>query len=94
MQRNVLEYIENTVERVPNKIAFADERTQLTFCEFYDDIIAKVERANPVTLLQSVPGIMAFPRTKNGDVSPFICGTQERSNICLMMTYKNFQRQR
>ena len=40
MQRNVLEYIENTVERVPNKIAFADERTQLTFHEFYDDIRA------------------------------------------------------
>ena len=40
MQRNVLEYIENTVERVPNKIAFADERTQLTFREFYDDIRA------------------------------------------------------
>ena len=36
-----------------------------------DDIIARVEKANPWTISQSIPGIMAIPRTKNGDMSPF-----------------------
>ncbi len=36
MQTNVLEYIEETVKRVPEKIAFADDREQLTFKQFYD----------------------------------------------------------
>ena len=35
MQRNVLDYLEDTVKRLPEKIAFADDRTQLTFLEFY-----------------------------------------------------------
>lgn len=33
MQTNVLEYLENTVERVPDKTAFADEEHSLTFRE-------------------------------------------------------------
>lgn len=40
MQRNVLEYLEETVKRVPDKIAFANEKTQLTFQQFSDDIRA------------------------------------------------------
>ncbi len=34
MRTNVLEYLEETAERVPEKIAFADEETSLSFCEF------------------------------------------------------------
>ncbi|MCD7825971.1 MAG: amino acid adenylation domain-containing protein [Clostridiaceae bacterium] len=36
MITNVLEYLEDTVQRVPEKLAFADEEVQLTFREFYD----------------------------------------------------------
>ena len=36
MQKNVLEYLERTAERVPDKTAFADEDTALTFREFMD----------------------------------------------------------
>lgn len=35
-QTNVLEYLEQTVTRVPDKIAFADEETALSFREFSD----------------------------------------------------------
>ncbi|MDD5949260.1 MAG: amino acid adenylation domain-containing protein [Lachnospiraceae bacterium] len=35
MQSNVLEYIEETVTRVPDKVAFADDKEQLTFSAFY-----------------------------------------------------------
>ncbi|HCT92868.1 MAG TPA: AMP-dependent synthetase [Lachnospiraceae bacterium] len=35
MQRNVLEYIEETVTKVPDKLAFADDHEQLTFAQFY-----------------------------------------------------------
>lgn len=38
MQTNVLEYIEETVTRLPDKVAFADEEIQLTFAQFYDRI--------------------------------------------------------
>lgn len=31
MQTNVLEYLEATEKRVPDKIAFADEQTELSF---------------------------------------------------------------
>ena len=33
MQRNVLEYLEETVKRVPDKIAFANDKTQLTYVQ-------------------------------------------------------------
>lgn len=36
MQTNVLEYLEQTLERVPDKIAFADEELSLTFQQFYE----------------------------------------------------------
>ena len=36
MQRNVLEYLEKTIHEVPNKVAFADDRTEITFQQFYD----------------------------------------------------------
>ena len=36
MQTNVLEYLENTVTRVPDKIAFADDDTSLSFSDFYN----------------------------------------------------------
>ena len=36
MQSNVLEYIEETVKKMPDKTAFADDREQLTFGQFYD----------------------------------------------------------
>lgn len=35
MQRNILEYIEATVKRVPDKAAFVDEKETLTFRELY-----------------------------------------------------------
>lgn len=35
MQRNILEYLERTRERVPDKIAFADDNGALTFGELY-----------------------------------------------------------
>lgn len=38
MYRNVLEYIENTVQKVPDKTAFADDNTSLTFREFHESI--------------------------------------------------------
>ncbi|MBE5939277.1 MAG: amino acid adenylation domain-containing protein [Lachnospiraceae bacterium] len=37
MQNNVLEYLENTVTRVPDKLAFANENTGVTFKEVYDN---------------------------------------------------------
>ncbi len=36
MQNNVLEYLESTVKRVPNKIAFANDQMGITFKEVYD----------------------------------------------------------
>lgn len=36
MQTNVLEYLEKTVVRVPDKIAYANEKDHLTFQEVYD----------------------------------------------------------
>ena len=36
MQTNVLEYLEHTVTRVPDKVAFANEQMGLTFREVYD----------------------------------------------------------
>ena len=33
MQTNVLEYLENTVDRVPDKTAFADEESALSFIQ-------------------------------------------------------------
>lgn len=36
-QRNVLEYLESTVNRVPNKIAYADDTFEMTFSEVYHD---------------------------------------------------------
>lgn len=38
MQTNVLEYIEETVQRLPDKVAFADEEIQLTFGQLYNRI--------------------------------------------------------
>ena len=35
MQTNILEYLENTVGRVPNKVAFCDETQSLTFEQVY-----------------------------------------------------------
>lgn len=40
MQKNVLEYIDQTVNRVPEKTAFADEKEQLTFRAFYQGLNA------------------------------------------------------
>lgn len=34
MQKNVLEYLENTVKKYPDKIAFSDEKKSYTFLEF------------------------------------------------------------
>ena len=36
MQTNILEYLEQTVSRCPDKVAFADEDTALTFAQLYD----------------------------------------------------------
>lgn len=36
MQTNVLEYLEQTVLKVPEKLAFVDEKEQLTFRQLYD----------------------------------------------------------
>ena len=36
MQTNVLEYLEETVKRVPDKMAFADDEICLSFQELYD----------------------------------------------------------
>jgi len=36
MQRNILEYLEYTVQRVPNKIAYANEVTGISFQEVHD----------------------------------------------------------
>ena len=33
MQTNVLEYLEQTLPRVPDKVAFADDSMQLTFAQ-------------------------------------------------------------
>lgn len=37
MQTNVLEYLEKTVNEVPDKVAFADDKIEITFKQFYDD---------------------------------------------------------
>lgn len=36
MQTNVLEYLEETVKRLPDKLAFGDQETELTFSQVYD----------------------------------------------------------
>lgn len=36
MQRNVLEYLEQTVERLPDKTAYANEETGMTFGQVFD----------------------------------------------------------
>jgi amino acid adenylation domain-containing protein len=36
MQINILEYLDNTVQRLPEKIAYADEKVAITFKEVYD----------------------------------------------------------
>lgn len=38
MQTHVLEYVEQTVKRLPDKLAFVGEKSSLTFAEFYDGI--------------------------------------------------------
>jgi acyl-CoA synthetase (AMP-forming)/AMP-acid ligase II len=35
-QKNVLEYLEATVKRFPDKVAYADDTCELTFREVYD----------------------------------------------------------
>lgn len=35
MQNNVLDYLDNTVKRVPDKVAFADDREEMTFLQVY-----------------------------------------------------------
>lgn len=37
MQRNVMEYLENTVQRLPEKIAYANEEMGITFRQVYDE---------------------------------------------------------
>ena len=36
MQTNILEYLEHTVQRVPEKVAFANDTMGLTFRQVYD----------------------------------------------------------
>lgn len=36
MQKNVMEYLEHTVKRLPDKVAYANEDTQITFQQVYD----------------------------------------------------------
>ena len=36
MQKNVLEYLENIINKVPDKTAYADDTTQITFKEAYN----------------------------------------------------------
>ena len=57
MQKNVLEYLEKTVQRVPDKLAFANEKTRLTFRQFFKDVqtigsvlIDKEYRKEPVLI--------------------------------------------
>jgi len=37
MQTNILEYLEKTVSRVPDKIAYADDKTGIPFRDVYHD---------------------------------------------------------
>lgn len=41
MLKNVLEYLEQTVEQVPDRLAFADEAHTLTFSELYQPAVAR-----------------------------------------------------
>ncbi|MGN0341372.1 MAG: amino acid adenylation domain-containing protein [Roseburia sp.] len=36
-QTNVLEYLEHTVKRLPDKVAYADDRTEMTFAQVFHD---------------------------------------------------------
>ena len=36
MQKNVLEYLENTVQKFPNKIAIIDEKSSINFEDLQD----------------------------------------------------------
>lgn len=69
MQTNVLEYLEGTVTRVPDKLAFADQNSGLTFQEMYDrargigsDLMAKGAFREPVVvyMAKSPATITAF----------------------------------
>lgn len=70
MQRNVLEYLENSVKSFPNKIAFADEEKEYTYLEFsnYAKLIANkicenvVEINKPIAVLvdRNVKSLIGF----------------------------------
>lgn len=54
MQKNVLEYLEHTVKRLPDKVAYANENTQITFRQVY-------ERSRAIGTLLSRDGFYKEP---------------------------------
>ena len=59
-QRNVLEYLENTAPRIPDKVAYADDSCELTFSQVFDRsraigsaLIEKGYTAEPVVVFMS-----------------------------------------
>ena len=70
MQKNVLEYLENSVKNYPNKIAFADENSAYTYAEFSNrakclamQICTKVEKHNkPIAVFvdKNVTSLIGF----------------------------------
>lgn len=70
MQRSVLEYLEETAKRLPDKVAFFDAETEITFAELREkaidvafDLMGKLNsRRNPILvyLPKTVSSIIAF----------------------------------
>lgn len=70
MQRSVLEYLEETAKRLPDKVAFFDAKTEITFAQLREKAIDLAfvlmdklkKRRNPVLvyLPKEVSSIVAF----------------------------------
>ena len=58
MQTNVLEYLENTVDRVPDKTAFADEESALSFIQVSEQaksIGTEQETGGIICIIENLP---------------------------------------
>ena len=70
MQKNVLEYLESSAERFPDKLAFVDENTKVTFAELEDrakklgtkisEIIDKNNSPNAILVDRNVNSLIGF----------------------------------
>ena len=80
-QTNVLEYLEHTVKRLPDKVAYSNESEGLTFAEVYHDsraigsyLNSKGYYGEPVVVFMKKHPKVFLPRT--AELSIRICNMQ------------------